>query len=43
MDEDGYLSYHSRKDDVIISSGRRIGPGEIEDSLAGHEAVLEVG
>jgi acetyl-CoA synthetase len=43
MDEDGYLSYHSRKDDVIISSGRRIGPGEIEDSLEGHDAVLEAG
>lgn len=38
-DEDGYLWFHSRADDVIISAGYRIGPGEIEQSLAGHEAV----
>jgi acetyl-CoA synthetase len=43
IDADGYLSYHSRKDDVINSSGRRIGPGEIEDSLVGHKSVLEAG
>ena len=43
MDEDGYLEFVSRKDDVIISSGYRIGPEEIEDSLAGHEAVADAG
>jgi acetyl-CoA synthetase len=41
MDEDGYVEFVSRKDDVIISSGYRIGPEEIEDSLAGHDAVAD--
>ncbi len=43
MAEDGYISFHSRKDDVIISSGYRIGPGEIEESLASHDAVANAG
>lgn len=43
LDEDGYLEFVSRKDDVIISSGYRIGPEEIEDSLAGHAAVADAG
>ncbi len=43
MDEDGYLRFESRRDDVIISSGYRIGPEEIEDSLIGHESVLNAG
>jgi acetyl-CoA synthetase len=43
MDEDGYVEFVSRKDDVIISSGYRIGPEEIEDSLAGHDAVADAG
>ncbi|MFQ5523251.1 MAG: AMP-binding protein [Acidimicrobiia bacterium] len=38
-DEDGYLWFKSRKDDVIMSMGYRIGPGEIEESLMGHPAV----
>jgi acetyl-CoA synthetase len=38
-DEDGYLWFRSRKDDVIMSRGYRIGPGEIEESLMGHPAV----
>jgi len=38
-DEDGYLWFKSRKDDVISSMGYRIGPGEIEESLMGHPAV----
>ncbi len=38
-DEDGYFWFVSRKDDVISSGGYRIGPGEIEDCLAGHPAV----
>jgi acetyl-CoA synthetase len=42
-DEDGYFSFISRKDDIIISSGYRIGPSEIEDALTKHEAVLEAG
>jgi len=42
-DEDGYLKFQTRKDDVIISSGYRIGPAEIEESLATHGAVLKAG
>lgn len=38
-DEEGYLWFNSRKDDVISSMGYRIGPGEIEESLMGHPAV----
>lgn len=38
-DQDGYLWFQSRKDDVIMSMGYRIGPGEIEESLLGHPAV----
>jgi acetyl-CoA synthetase len=38
-DEDGYLWFKSRKDDVIMSMGYRIGPGEIEESLMAHPAV----
>lgn len=43
VDEDGYFSFVSRKDDVIISAGYRIGPEEIEETLASHEAVADVG
>jgi acetyl-CoA synthetase len=39
MDDDGYVWFVSRKDDVISSSGYRIGPGEIESSLGGHPSV----
>lgn len=39
MDEDGYFEFFGRDDDVITSSGYRIGPGEIEDCLLAHEAV----
>lgn len=38
-DDDGYLHYVGRDDDVITSAGYRIGPGEIEDCLAAHPAV----
>jgi acetyl-CoA synthetase len=40
-DEDGYLWYIGRTDDVIKSSGYRIGPFEIESVLMEHPAVLE--
>ncbi|MFT4882791.1 MAG: acetyl-CoA synthetase [Natronomonas sp.] len=43
MNEDGYISFHSRADDVIISAGYRIGPDEIEECLAEHEAVANAG
>ncbi|MCO6188191.1 AMP-binding protein [Rhizobium sp. L1K21] len=39
MDEEGYFHFFGRDDDVITSSGYRIGPGEIEDCLIGHPAV----
>ena len=38
-DEDGYLWFLGRDDDVITSAGYRIGPGEIEDCLGKHPAV----
>jgi acyl-coenzyme A synthetase/AMP-(fatty) acid ligase len=40
-DEDGYLYFEGRSDDVIISSGYRIGPFEIESALVSHAAVAE--
>ncbi len=40
-DEDGFLWFVGRNDDVISSAGYRIGPGEIEDSLIKHPAVLQ--
>src|SRR5207248_6047134 len=39
VDEDGYVSFIGRDDDVITSAGYRIGPGEIEDCLIRHPAV----
>ncbi|EJZ21173.1 AMP-binding protein [Rhizobium sp. Pop5] len=39
QDEDGYVTFEGRDDDVITSSGYRIGPAEIEDCLLGHPAV----
>jgi 2-aminobenzoate-CoA ligase len=43
MDEDGYLSFVSRQEDLIKSSGYRIGPEEIEDALLKHPAVADAG
>ncbi|MDQ4135990.1 MAG: acyl-CoA synthetase [Pseudomonadota bacterium] len=39
VDEDGYVHFVGRDDDVITSAGYRIGPGEIEDCLIRHPAV----
>ncbi|MGV3635616.1 MAG: acyl-CoA synthetase [Pseudorhodoplanes sp.] len=39
VDDDGYVHFVGRDDDVITSSGYRIGPGEIEDCLIRHPAV----
>ncbi len=39
QDAEGYVEFFGRDDDVITSSGYRIGPGEIEDCLLGHPAV----
>jgi acetyl-CoA synthetase len=39
VDDDGYLHFVGRSDDIITSAGYRIGPGEIEDCLIRHPAV----
>lgn len=39
QDEEGYLWFKGRKDDVIISAGYRFGPAEIEEALLKHPAV----
>ena len=41
--EDGYIEYIGRADNVIISSGYRMGPAEIEESLVSHDAVAAAG
>lgn len=41
-DEDGYFWYKGRSDDLIKSSGFRIGPAEIEECLLAHPSVAEV-
>lgn len=43
QDDDGWLFFEARADDVIISAGYRIGPAEVESTLLGHEAVRECG
>ncbi|MFL5858214.1 MAG: AMP-binding enzyme, partial [Solirubrobacteraceae bacterium] len=40
-DDDGYLYFESRSDDVIISAGYRIGPFEVESAIVEHPAVAE--
>jgi acyl-coenzyme A synthetase/AMP-(fatty) acid ligase len=40
-DEDGYLWFVGRADDVILSAGYRIGPFEVESALIEHPAVME--
>jgi acyl-coenzyme A synthetase/AMP-(fatty) acid ligase len=40
-DDDGYLWFEGRRDDVILSSGYRIGPFEVESALVSHPAVSE--
>lgn len=42
-DEDGYIRFNGRSDDVISSAGYRIGPEEIESSLVSHPAVVGAG
>lgn len=43
MDADGYLYITGRAKDLIIRGGHNIDPAEIEEALAGHEAVAMVG
>jgi acetyl-CoA synthetase len=42
VDEQGYITFVGRDDDVITSAGYRIGPGPIEDCLLAHPAVRTV-
>ncbi|SFL03674.1 acyl-CoA synthetase [Falsiroseomonas stagni] len=42
MDEEDYVTFVGRDDDVITSAGYRIGPGEIEDFLQSHPAIAAV-
>jgi acyl-coenzyme A synthetase/AMP-(fatty) acid ligase len=41
QDEDGYLWFEGRDDDIILSAGYRIGPFEVESALVAHPAVAE--
>lgn len=41
MDEDGYIWFVGRTDDMIKSSGYRIGPFEVESAVISHPSVLE--
>jgi acyl-coenzyme A synthetase/AMP-(fatty) acid ligase len=41
VDDEGYLWFRGRADDVIVSAGYRIGPTEVEGALASHPAVLD--
>ncbi len=43
QDEDGYLFYQSRADDMIITSGYNVGGPEVEDCLLQHPVVAECG
>jgi len=43
MDEDGYFWFQGRIDDVIKTSGERVGPFEVESALIEHPAVAEAG
>lgn len=42
-DEDGYITFVAREEDLIKSSGYRIGPEEVEEALAKHPAVADAG
>ncbi|MFB6172707.1 MAG: acyl-CoA synthetase [Haloarculaceae archaeon] len=42
-DRDGYLWFKSRDDDLIITAGYRVGPGEVESALLEHASVEQVG
>jgi acyl-coenzyme A synthetase/AMP-(fatty) acid ligase len=41
QDDDGWLYFEARADDIILSAGYRIGPAEVESTLSSHPAVLE--
>ena len=41
LDEAGYLWVHGRNDDIIVRGGENMSPGEIEDALVTHPAVVD--
>jgi 2-aminobenzoate-CoA ligase len=43
LDDEGYVSFVSRQEDLIKSSGYRIGPEEVEDAVLKHPAVADAG
>ncbi|WP_226670167.1 acetate--CoA ligase [Metabacillus litoralis] len=43
MDEEGYFWFQGRIDDVIMTSGERVGPFEVESKLVEHPAIAEAG
>lgn len=43
IDEDGYFWFQGRIEDVINTSGRRVGPFEVESKLVEHPAIAEAG
>ena len=43
IDDNGYIFFQGRSDDMINSSGERIGPFEVESKLIEHPAVAEAG
>lgn len=42
-DDESYIYFAGREDDVIITSGYRVGPSEVENALSGHDAVKHAG
>lgn len=42
LDDDGYVHYHGRNDDVMTAQGYRISPVEVEKVLAGHPGIADV-
>lgn len=43
IDEEGYFFFQGRVDDVIMTSGERVGPFEVESKLLEHPAIVEAG
>lgn len=43
MDDEGYFWFQGRVDDVIMTSGERVGPFEVESKLVEHPAIAEAG
>jgi acetyl-CoA synthetase len=43
QDDDGYIWFKSRDDDLIITSGYRVGPGEVEEAILEHPDIEQVG